>query len=75
MEPLRISIPKVEFCVVDTCFNYVSSYSFYHICHRCIMESNPRMGKEMAAATLACKTQFVHCTALGSSSGRLRKIH
>lgn len=75
MEQLRISIPMIEFCATDTCHQYISSYSFYRVCHYCIHESNPRMSKEMATAALARKPELVHGPALGSSGSRLRKIH
>jgi hypothetical protein len=74
-QPLRISIPAVDFCVTDECVNYVSTYSFYRVCLHCIRKSNPGMSQQVTAAALARKSELVHRAPLSGASCRLRKIY
>ena len=60
MERLRIRIPQVFMCIVETCYKY--TFKEGSLCEKCC--SYTRMRKEMAPAALPSQTEFIHSAAL-----------
>lgn len=64
MEPLRIRIPKIDYCSKEECYRLTRNF----VCKHCIYSvfSDARMRQEMSPAALPRQTKVVHSTPLRS---------